>query len=87
VAGDDNDFGSLRFLELTHQFDPLAIGEAKVGQQDVGALPPELDTRIPQAMRPRDREALHARYFLQPVHDVCIVVDYQSMCHVFPWTR
>jgi hypothetical protein len=38
-------------------------------------------------MRSRDREALHARNFLQPVHDICIVVDYQSMCHVIPWTK
>jgi hypothetical protein len=38
-------------------------------------------------VRSRDREALHARNFLQPVHDVCIVVDYQSMCHVNPWTK
>jgi hypothetical protein len=50
-------------------------------------LPPELDTRIPQAVRSRDRKAFHARNFLQPVHDVCIVVDYQSMCHVIPWTK
>jgi hypothetical protein len=38
-------------------------------------------------MRSRDSEAFHARNFLQPVNDVGIVVDYQSMCHVFPWTR
>jgi hypothetical protein len=37
-------------------------------------------------VRTRDRETLHARDFLQPVHDIRIVVDYQSMCHVIPWT-
>ena len=87
MPGNDDDFGCLGFLKLTHQLDTLTVRQAKVGQQDVGPLPPELDTRIPQAVRSRYGEALHARNFLQPVHDVSIVVDYQSMCHVFPWDQ
>src|SRR3569833_1847841 len=37
-------------------------------------------------MSSRYRKPLHARDFLQPVHDIHIVVDYQSMCHDIPWT-
>jgi hypothetical protein len=37
-------------------------------------------------MRSRYCEAFHARDFLQPVHDVRIVVDYQSVCHFIPLT-
>jgi hypothetical protein len=87
VPGDDNNFSGFRLIQLTHQLDAFAIRETKVSQQHVRTLPPELNTRIPQAVRSRYRKALHACNFLQPVHDICIIVDYQSMCHVIPWTK
>jgi hypothetical protein len=87
MPGDNNNFRRFRLLELAYELNALAVRQAKVGQQDVGTLPPELDARIPQAVRSRNCKALHARNFLQPVYDVCIVVDYQSMCHVVPWTK
>jgi len=87
VSGHDDDLRRLRLIELTHQLDALAIRKPKVRQKDVGTLSSELDPRIAQAMSSRDCKALHARNFLQPVHDIRIVVDYQSMCHVIPWTE
>ncbi len=83
VARDDDHFGRFRFLQLAHQLDALAVGQAQIGQQDIRFLPSELDAGLAQAERPRDRETLHPGHFLEPVHDIWIVVDNQSVCHEF----
>ena len=86
MTGDDDDLRGLRLLQLARELDALAVGETQIGQQHVRTLPPQLDARITQTMGSRNRKAFHARDFLQPVHDVRIVVDYQSVCHLIPLT-
>ena len=84
VTGDDDDFGGVRLFQLAHELDAFAIGQAQIGQQHVRPLPAELDARLAQRMRARDREAFHACDFLQPVHDIRVVIDNQRMCHCIP---
>jgi len=43
----------------------------------------QLDPSVADAMGPGDCKSLHARDFLQPVHDIRVIVDDQSMCHLF----
>ena len=62
---------------------PCAIRQAQVGEQHVRPLPAELDARLAQRMRARDREAFHACDFLQPLHDIRVVIDDQRVCHFF----
>ncbi len=87
MTGDDDDFSGFGLLELAHELDALAIGESQIGQQYGWILPAKLDAGLAQRMRAGDGEALHSRDFLQPVHDVRIVVDYQRMCHITPLRR
>jgi hypothetical protein len=44
-------------------------------------LSAELDACVLQRVRARHREAFHACDFLEPVNDICIVVDDQRVCH------
>ena len=75
VARNHDHFGGAGILKLIHKLDPLAIGQAQVGEQHVRALPPKFDARLAQALRARHGKALHARDFLEPVQDVGIVID------------
>ncbi len=82
MAGDDDDFGSFRLIELTQQLDSLSVGEREISQQHIGTLAAKLDPRIAEGLGASHGEALHARHLLQPFHYVRVVVDDQSMCHV-----
>ena len=82
VARDDDDFRRFWLVQLTHQLDALAVRQAQIRQQHIGALPPELDPGLPDAVGPGHGKPFHARDFLQPVHDIRVIVDNQSMCHL-----
>jgi hypothetical protein len=79
---DDDDLCGLRLLELTHELDALAIGETEVRKQHIRTLPTELNPRVADAVGPGNGKPFHARHFLQPVHDIRVIVDNQSMCHL-----
>ncbi len=84
MTGHDDHFGGFRFIQLTHQLDAFAIGKPQIRQQNIGLLAPELDACLTQTERARNGKAFHASDFLQPVDDIRVVVDDQSMCHVYP---
>jgi hypothetical protein len=82
MARNDNDFSGFGLLELTYEFYPLAVWKAKVRKQHIRALTPKLYPRVPDAMRPGHGKPFHARNFRKPVHDIRVIVDNQSMCHL-----
>ncbi len=83
MARHNDHFRRFGFIQLAHQLDPLAIGQPQIRQEHIRTLASQLDPRVLQAQRARDREALHSSDFLQPVDDIGIVVHDQSMCHEF----
>ena len=86
MAGDDDDFGGFRLLQLAQQLDSLSVRQRQIGQQHIGTLAAELDAGIPQALGARHGKPLHAGHLLQPLHHIRVVVDDQSMCHVLAFS-
>src|SRR5882724_10492898 len=60
MARDNDDFGGLRLVELTHKLDTLAVRQAKVRQKHVRALPPKLNARVPDTVGAGNGKPLHA---------------------------
>jgi hypothetical protein len=82
MARNDDDFGRFGLVQLTYELDALTVRQAEVCKQHIRALTPKLYPSVPDAMRPGNGKPFHARNFLKPVHDIRVIVDNQSMCHL-----
>ncbi len=80
-AGDEDHVAGARFLELTQQVDPVAVGQDEIDDHEIGWRVGEVRPRLGQRARARDSEAFLFRDLGDSGEEVGVVVDDECAQH------